>query len=322
MLDGCSRSRKRSSSSCLTTATSDHDDRCIDDQRRDRRQLLIAALVAIVVLVGIGVVVATTLTPTPRPTLSPRPTAAPSAAPAITHPHDVLLGRGLWLPAATLLEDQRLDGIYATPDQEPGYFAEHIDIIRAAASIANPGQSDVDEAFNTTVFDCDAVVDGVRTVCASGAPIEPGPLLVATVNLAAPAPDEPTEGLLIYALVLDSDDDPANDFEPVAPFTDDFFQGTDRWYQLVYTPDTDWYLSIQNADRSVPTSTARVAIWDDTLVFFVPMRELGTDAPRYRVTAYASTDATFEPGTSGGDVLPGPPGEEWLLAEPTVGDDS
>lgn len=133
------------------------------------------------------------------------------------------------------------------------------------------------------------------------------------MKLAAQIPAEPDDGLVIYSLVLDSDGSPANNFEAQAPFSKDFYQGTDRWYELVYTTELGWYLTV---DRGETPSDARVSIWGDHVIFFVPLSELATDAPRFRTTAFASSDASYAAETSGGDVAPGPPDGEWTLTEP------
>jgi hypothetical protein len=248
--------------------------------------------------------------------VSPGPaTAAPSDTPppAVAQPPDELVEIGLWPDGAGFTADPAADAIYSDPSEDPGYFPGYTDQVAFGASVVNAAADVVGPAFNATIFDCTNVVDGVLTACASNNDIDPGPLFVAVARFAEPVPLESDDGLLTYALVLEADRDPSNDFEAEPPFTDDFYQGTDRWYELIYTPELGWYLTV---DRNDTTSDARVAIMGDLLVFFVPLDELAVDLPNYRITAFASSDASYAPATSGGDVTIGPPADDWGLTAP------
>lgn len=256
---------------------------------------------------------------TDEPSAAPPETAAPAtpsqSQPVAGPPFAELAGIGLAPPELTadMLEPV---GLYSIEGVDGEYFPDSANAVEYAAWVPNLDQATVDTLFNATTFDCTNVVDGVRTACASNNPIEPGPMFVAAARFAEPIPQESSDGLVIYSLVLDADGDPANNFEAEEPFNNDFFQGTDRWYELVYTPELGWYLTV---DRNETLSNARAAIMDDLVVFFVPMAELAIDAPEYRLTSFVSRDASFEPTTSGGDVAPGPPDADFELGEPTVG---
>ncbi len=240
-----------------------------------------------------------TSTPTAEPTAERQPVTA------------ALTDLGLWDPGVGLVADAD-GGNYSIPDVAAGYFPPYVDVIGSGAVIVDAAEAAVTEGFNASVFDCDEAVDGVLTVCASGAEIPAGPLLVAVAQMAEVVPQASEDGLLTYALVVRADTDPANDYAAQPPFTDDFYQGTDRWYELTWA-DASWTLSV---DRGETASGARAAIRDDAIVFFVPMSELGVELPPFRLTAFASSDASFEAATSGGDVAPGPPAGEWTVVEP------
>lgn len=248
------------------------------------------------------------------PSSPPGESSAPAASepPAVGGSFDSLTTHGLWPSGLPSRLDAVGDVIYSDPAQQPGHAPDYVDAILSGGAIVDASQQVVDEAFNASTFDCNVATE-IRTVCITNADIAAGPILVVATKMAGQIPAEPAEGLVIYSLVLDSDGDPANDYEATAPFTWDFYQGTDRWYELVYTPDLGWYLTV---DRGETASDARVAIWGDHTIFFVPMSELPSETPRFRTTAFASSDATYAPQTSGGDVTPGPPDDEWDLAEP------
>ncbi len=238
------------------------------------------------------------------------PSAAPTAAPDPDPPSEIA-DVGLWPDGATFAADPTGDAIYSIPDQPPGYFPGYVDQVASGATVVNAPQGVVDPAFNATTFDCSTVVDGVLTACAGTEPIAAGPLLVAAARMAEPIPQGGEDGVLTFALVLRADGDPSNDYEADAPFTDDFYQGTDRWYELVYVPETGWTLSV---DRGETASNARAAVVGDLVVFFVPLAELAVDQPTYRLTSFASSDASYEPDSSGGDTSVGPPADDWGLA--------
>ncbi len=290
------------------------------------RTALIAGAALLLLLVGGATAVATGVIGGPAPAAEPAQsqvagTSEPAAAepsqgePVAGPPFPELAARGL-PPPDPIADALEPIGLHSLEGVDGEYFPDSANAVEYAAWVANPDQATVDTLFNATTFDCRNVVDGVRTACASNNPIAPGPLFVAAARFAEPIPQESSDGLMIYSLVLDADGDPSNNFEAEPPFTNDFFQGTDRWYELVYTPELGWYLTV---DRNETLSDARVAIMGDLIVFFVPMAELPTDEPGYRLTSFVSSDATFEPATSGGDLAPGPPDAGFELAEPMVG---
>lgn len=61
-----------------------------------------------------------------------------------------------------------------------------------------------------------------------------GPLLTATMTLDEDVSVPDTVDSYIYALVLDSDGDPGNDWQALPAYPFDLFKAADRWYQLIW----------------------------------------------------------------------------------------
>ncbi len=94
-----------------------------------------------------------------------------------------------------------------------------------------------------------------------------------------------------YALVVDSDTNPANNYQPAAAFPDDFFGGTDRWYELNYAPSTGWALRcrVVGPGNTITTvaSAARAVLSGDTFLLLVPRTEFVVANPPFRATTFA-----------------------------------
>lgn len=176
--------------------------------------------------------------------------------------------------------------------------------------------------FSNTTFECDTMVDGRRTVCASPDAPSEGELLVFISHLEGPIPvDTVTGESYIYGLVFESDGDPSNDYVAQEPYLGDTFQGTDYWYELVGWESEGqrlWTLEVTDINagefRGETPSTARAVIWEDMIFWFIP----GDEIPAFtgwRFTTFV-TD-TANPFTSEGsavDAVPGPP--DWGLLDP------
>ncbi|MBX3464149.1 MAG: hypothetical protein KF830_13325 [Planctomycetes bacterium] len=94
-----------------------------------------------------------------------------------------------------------------------------------------------------------------------------------------------------YAFVVDTDTAPGNNFVPATSFPDDFFGGTDRWYELDYDPSNGWRLrcrvvGLGNSITTVP-SAARAILSGDTLLLVVPRSEFVVANPPFRATTFA-----------------------------------
>ena len=177
---------------------------------------------------------------------------------------------------------------------------------------------EVDLNFNDSLLECGAVTDGRRGVCAEDVlPMPAGEVLSLGITVAAEIPQANPDRYYVYAMVLDSDDDPANDW---VGFLDwDYFLGTDRWYQLIWSPtESRWsvvVMQVAAGDRTsvVTSSTVRAVIEGDTVAWFVSASEFPSALPGYRLTAFAH-DGGYGVETRIGDVSGGDPTEP--LAKP------
>ena len=177
---------------------------------------------------------------------------------------------------------------------------------------------EVDLNFNDSLLECGAVTDGRRGVCAENVlPMPAGEVLALGITVAAEIPQANPDRHYVYAMVLDSDDDPANDW---VGFLDwDYFLGTDRWYQLIWSPtESRWsvvVMQVAAGDRTsvVTSSTVRAVIEGDTVAWFVSASEFPSALPGYRLTAFAH-DGGYGVETRIGDVSGGDPTEP--LAKP------
>lgn len=165
----------------------------------------------------------------------------------------------------------------------------------------------VEEMFGTDgLYGCGATNDDFEVVCP--AMNEPMPadedVLVYAVKLAEPfALDDPSRRYQ-YAVVLDSDDDDANNWQYQGEFVNDFFQGADRWIVAEWTAE-GWTLTVSSVDASqavtIVSSTARAVIFEDSILFYVSAADVSVERPGYRLTAYGD-DGNYTPTDRGGDV--------------------
>ncbi|MCA8952438.1 MAG: hypothetical protein KDE27_23205 [Planctomycetes bacterium] len=134
-----------------------------------------------------------------------------------------------------------------------------------------------------------------------------------SVSEAIPLAD-PTQSY-VYAFVVDTDANPNNNYVASPNFPNDFYAGTDRWYEASYSPATGWALTCKtvgagNAIATVP-SAARAVIRGDSLLLFVPRSEFGVDHPPFRATSFCHLGdyGLNTPHEWGGDPTP-------VVAEP------
>lgn len=211
------------------------------------------------------------------------------------------------------------DLIYSILGVEPGPLGPEVDIVDFFAGIFDMADQAAKAAFGNTVFPCGTVIDGRRTVCVTGAgPVPPGEVVMLAMILAGDVPMEDPDHTYIYSAVFDADGDPANNFQFVEPFNWDFFQGTDRWYELKWDHQRGqrglWVLEVtvvEDQFRQLVPSRARVVIDGRVIVFFIPIDEFGVPRPAYRLTAFG-TDGSYTPEASGGDVTGADPTEPLL----------
>ena len=167
----------------------------------------------------------------------------------------------------------------------------------------------VDLTYNKSAFEC-GDREGSRIVVCSGdgvLDVAPGEVLTGFMMMREPIPLS-GDVSLIYSMVVDSDRDAANDWVFVPPFDWDQFQGTDRWYQLIYDHRTDtWSLIVTqllpdgSQSRVGEASSARVVVEGDVVVFFVSMDEFPHRRPGVRLTSFGH-DGFFSESFRGMDV--------------------
>ncbi|MEM9862047.1 MAG: hypothetical protein AAF938_10555 [Myxococcota bacterium] len=207
------------------------------------------------------------------------------------------------------------------PETECSFFDTFIDIAGAVTRRELINSAGVLGLFGNTAYPCNLVDDGVRTVCAAEpAEFPSGAMWVVRTELSAPVPDANPTHSLVYALVLESDLDPENDWVPRDPFIWDYFQGADRWYQLEWNHLTrEWSVTATQVDASqntapIPTA-ARVVISSSVISWYIPTSEVDRPTPDYRLTAFAH-DGRFSERDRGGDVLGADPTEPLRPASP------
>ena len=193
------------------------------------------------------------------------------------------------------------------PTVECSFFDALIDIEGTALGEHMFTREDIDALFENTAYPCDEFGGGLRTVCrATPGALAEGAMWVGTMVLGTDVPDNDPDHSLIYSLVFDSDNVPDNDWVPIDPFIWDYFQGTDRWYQLIWNHLTrTWSVTVTQVDETQTTtdvpSAVRVVIVQNAVTFFIPVTELPSATPAYRFSAFAH-DGSFSRSDRGGDV--------------------
>ncbi len=166
--------------------------------------------------------------------------------------------------------------------------------------------------FGNTLFPCDSEIEGGFVVCTDDPlPIEPGDVIMFVMKLAAKVPPANPDRHYTYAVVVDADGDPSNNFIFNPPYNWDYFQNTDRWYALNWNPDmSEWTLSVADFAQQeyISPSAARAVVMDDTITFFIPATEFSIEYPTYRMTAFGD-DGTFSQESYCGDVSGADPTE-------------
>ena len=216
-------------------------------------------------------------------------------------------------PEVDEIADLLDDFIDSISTQMPAYRGPEIDITRAYLFSAVLTVAQANAAFNDSAFEC-GDTDPVVVCVTDPLDVAEGPLLVVAVQTAADIPTASTDKSYVYSLVFDSNGDPGNDWVGNPPFDWDFFIGSDRWYQAVYSHQNgEWALTAtQLGDDTVPVpaqpSAVRVVISGDWVIWFVPEAELAAFPGALRPVTFAH-DGAFTVSTRGGDVLGANPTE-------------
>ena len=181
-------------------------------------------------------------------------------------------------------------------EQEPSYTAEVIDIEESFIVV---------ELDSFLLAEIDALVDGGVSVDSNGKCLTGGGTVVcgnqASFNvklgdvMVGVRVDDmiPLEGFdhsLGYFAVFDSDGDPSNNWVPQSD--NNPYQGTDRWFQMIFDHPTDswWFRTMQVGEGGLivgvdPDSSAFGIIQGDTSWFVIPRNELPATEPRLRLAA-------------------------------------
>jgi len=210
---------------------------------------------------------------------------------------------------ASLLPDG-LDDYIDSSEPSPGYTGADIEVLEFGTEIEAQSMADADTDFNMSTFECGERVGEQWTVCApTPVVMSAGELVTVVIDLEGSVPFDAADAHYIYAAVFESDGDPANDFVPEAGFPRDFFQGTDRWYELIWDTSA-WTVRVTQLDsagtRTEVPSSVRAVVEGERIQFFIDRAELPSVIPGYRVSAFRH-DGSFTVATRGGDVSMGTP---------------
>jgi len=192
-------------------------------------------------------------------------------------------------------------------DEECTFFGDLIDIASDSVTHVDLPSERLEPTFYNTAYPCDSVSGDQVVVC----PVAPGEfpegaMWVATMTLGADVPEADPDHSLIYSVVFESDGVSENDWVVVDPFVWDYFQGTDRWYQLIWDHVARrWSVTVTQVDETQTqesvSSAVRVVLVGDTVTWFIPTSELPSATPAYRFSAFAH-DGAFSRSDRGGDV--------------------
>lgn len=173
--------------------------------------------------------------------------------------------------------------------------------------------------FNKSYFPCNQEIPGGKVVCPESAGDMPeGRILMMVMELAEPVPLADPDHFYTYAAVLDADGKPGNNFQYNPPYDWDYWQNTDQWYILDWMPPNQaWTVSVLGENWEPLDSNARVVIYEDLVVFFIPADEFSVENPAYRMSAFGH-DGSYQPAVSSGDVTGANPAEE--LITPAMGE--
>lgn len=123
------------------------------------------------------------------------------------------------------------------------------------------------------------------------ATLEPGFYTIAYGNLRANFPIDVQDRHFQYAFVWDRDGDRSNDYQGTPPFDQDFFQGSDTWFQLQKQPNQPWSFTVQDArNGSVRSriSKAVALVCDDVFAMLLSDDEYDEllYSAKFRATAF------------------------------------
>jgi hypothetical protein len=194
-----------------------------------------------------------------------------------------------WITPVGLLT---LHSSSAVPPRLPALLAE---IRMVGAIVAYFSLLELQSMFaNTTdaqTFPDGAGPHGFTVPAAPLLPLQDGQYIAFWMSTQAPIPTADPTQRFQYAFVMDQDTNAANNYVPSASYPNDFFAGTDRWYDLSYAPATGWQLTCKQvgAGNAITTqaSGARAILRGDTVLLLVPQNEFAVTNPPFRATSFA-----------------------------------
>lgn len=150
------------------------------------------------------------------------------------------------------------------------------------------------DASTIGTFSCGAGPGpGDFTVCPpGGAPLTPGPTIVIIQSLGGPMPFTDTGNVYQYGTVFDENGIPSDNYTPSPQYPNDFFGGTDLWFEAARTSSGVWSLKSTNAAGGTltpATTSAHFFISDSAIGLLVPASEMSIALPPFRVTAFRHT---------------------------------
>lgn len=160
------------------------------------------------------------------------------------------------------------------------------------------------------LFPVGAGANGYTVSATPGATLQQDDYVTFWMSCEDDIPLQSTTEFYQYAFVCDADAEPSNNFVPAPAFPDDFFGGTDRWYELNYSPNGTWVLTCKvigpGNTINVVASGARAIIRGDSIVMVVPRGEFAVPNPPFRVSTFAHTGDFGQdpPFTWSGDPTP------------------
>jgi hypothetical protein len=223
-----------------------------------------------------------------------------------------------WIEQQRRVED-REDWLYSISQLPPGLREAYLDMLWLHGMITDAEVEQVREWFNDSLFPCGELVDGRLTVCSvTAGDVPAGDLLIFAAAFDGEIPLDDPNHHYVFAVVMDGDGDPSNNFEYMMPYDWDYYQGTDQWYELGWNPDLgQWMLMlriVRGSQMAERHTDARAVIAGDLVVFFIPASEVDVEMPSFRMTSFGH-DGTYAPEVSGGDVSGADPTEPLIPLE-------
>lgn len=212
---------------------------------------------------------------------------------------------------AGLIDDAVRDYIYSQSIQNIINPRPATDILKFGGFMTEFDPLNPHSLFQPKMIDCDKEEgeqeDETGLICPKGAAdLVPGKVWFLVMKLDAPVPMKDETTHYTYSVVVDKDGEPGNNFQAQSPFDWDYYQNTDRWYELTWNPAMGaWGINISDIASGIyntAESNARALIVGDVIVFMIPGEEImTTDGIFIRFTAFGD-DGTFSVENSSGDV--------------------